>query len=205
MIKNHEEAIAYLKNSTFSERNLEFREAINKIDYNLIRSDEVGFLESLYFKLKDVALRNKILICLSKTDNKQLEQFFRKAYKKERYLDMRLIAVRALAKYVPETEIEKNMEHFLKILIKRPENTPYNYQEYEYLRSPSGLPYLVEKYEYLSFQKALQQVTKQYEDMPSAFKGHYTFDNDDNLIQLRTPEEVSKMIQEFFASNKYSK
>jgi hypothetical protein len=43
-------------------------------------------------------------------------------------------------------------------------------------------------------------VEKQYDDMPNAFKGHYTFDEDGNFIELRKPEESKKIMNDFFAS-----
>ncbi|WP_311080805.1 hypothetical protein [Paenibacillus polymyxa] len=75
------------------------------------------------------------------------------------------------------------MDHFLKILIKRPETTPYNYQEYEFLRSAFGLPLLIKKYGYPCLKKALQQVEEQYQNMPEAFRGHFTFDENGKAVQ----------------------
>jgi hypothetical protein len=196
---HHEVAIEYLKTAIFSERNLQFREAINDLDYHFIKANDVHVLKDIYFKLKDIALRNKILGCLMHNEI-GLKQFFLDAYKKERYLDMKLKAIRGLANYATETEIEDIMEHFLKQLMKRPENTPYNYQEYEFIRSACGLPYLIKKYGYSCFEEALSQEEKQYNDMPEAFKGHYTVDEDGNLIELRNRDEVKEMLNSFFAS-----
>ena len=195
----HEAAIGYLKEAIFSERNLKFREAINDLDYHYIKENDVHVLKDIYFKIKDIALRNKILGSLMYKEI-GLKQFFLDAYKKERYLDMKLKAVRGLANYATETEIDQIMEHFLKLLMKRPETTPYNYQEYEYIRSACGLPYLIKKYGYSCFEKALRQEEKQYNEMPEAFKGHYTFDEDGKLIVLRNPNEVKEMLNNFFAS-----
>ncbi|HZG17042.1 MAG TPA: hypothetical protein VE710_18800 [Candidatus Bathyarchaeia archaeon] len=197
---NHEESIKYLTTAPFSERDLTFIEAINNLDYNLLTEAEVDLLESLYFKLKDIALRNKILQSLMRSEQVELKDFFQKAYKKERYLDMRLMAIRGLAHYASEEEIDKIMEHFLQILKKRPETTPYNYQEYEFLRSAFGLPYLIKTYGYPCFEKIFQQVEKQYHDMPDAFKGHYTFDEDGNFIELRSPKESKQLMDNFFAT-----
>ncbi|GIP19734.1 hypothetical protein J22TS3_00090 [Paenibacillus sp. J22TS3] len=52
-----------------------------------------------------------------------LKEFFLKAFKKERYLDMRLTAIRGYAKYATEKEVEKLMSKFTEILMKRPEST----------------------------------------------------------------------------------
>ena len=37
-------------------------------------------------------------------------------------------------------------------------------------------------------------------EMPEAFKGHYTLDEDGKLIELRNPNEVKEMLNNFFAS-----
>lgn len=199
---HHGESIKYLTTAPFCERDSKFIVAINNLDGNFLMKDEVGLLVSLYFKLKDIALRHKILQCLMHSEQLELKDFFQKAYKKERYLDMRLLAIRGLAHYASEEEIDKIMEHFLQILKKRPETTPYNYQEYEFLRSAFGLRYLIKTYGYPCFEKIFQQVEQQYHDMPDAFKGHYTFDEDGKLIELRSPKEMKQMMDNFFATHR---
>ncbi|MGC3790513.1 hypothetical protein [Priestia aryabhattai] len=157
---------------SFYEGNMDFRESIFNLEPKLIELDDLETLKYLYFKVKDISLRHKLLLVLRDIYNSQLGEFFQKAYKKERDLEMKLIAVRGLVKYVEENEIRKIMNHFMKILIKRPKHTPYNYKEYEYLRSPSGLPYLIKEYNYNCFHQVLEQVEKQYEAMPFQFKNH---------------------------------
>ncbi|AUS29381.1 hypothetical protein MMB75_14590 [Paenibacillus sp. P2(2022)] len=149
----HKESIKYLTTASLRENDPKFICTINDLAYELLTTDEVGLIEQLYFKMKNIALRNKILYGLIRCRNLELKDFFQKAYKKERYLDMRLLAIHGLAHYASEEEIEKVMQHFLKILIKRPETTPYNYQEYELLRSAFGLPLLIKKYGYPCFEK----------------------------------------------------
>lgn len=197
--QQHKAAIQYLTTAAVAESNLRFKEAIYDLNYRFINTSDVHLLEEIYFKLKDLALRNQILGCLMHNELGD-KQFFLAAYKKERYLDMKLKAIRGLANYATEAEIEKVMEHFLKLLMKRPNHTPYNYQEYEFIRSACGLPYLINKYGYACFEKTLIQEEKQYHDMPDAFKGHHTYDIDGNLILLRAPNEVKKMLNTFFAS-----
>lgn len=196
----HKESMKYLTTAPLRENNAKFISAISDIAYEFLTTDEAVLIEQLYFKLKNIALRNQILYGLIRCKELELKDFFQKAYKKERYLDMRLLAVHGLAYYASEEEIDKVMDHFLKILIKRPETTPYNYQEYEFLRSAFGLPRLIKKYGYPCFEKALQQVEKQYHDMPEAFQGHFTFDEDGKAVQLRSPRETKQMIERFFAS-----
>jgi len=186
---------------SFYEGNMDFRESIFNLVPKLIELDDLEPLKYLYFKVKDISLRHKLLLVLRDIYNSQLSEFFQKAYKKERNLEMKLIAVRGLVKYVEEHEITKIMNHFIKILIRRPEHTPYNYKEYEYLRSPRGLPYLIKEYNYNCFHQALEQVEKQYEAMPSQFKNHYTYDENDNIVELRSPEETEQIIEDFFKIN----
>lgn len=139
-ISEHHEAIEYLKNTPSSERNPQYREALLSANYNQLDIDEAKLIRDIYFSLKDISLRNIILMRLFHVDNFDLKQFFNDAYKKERYLDMKLRAIRGYANYATEQEVNKLMSNFVKILKKRPENTPYNYQEYEFIRSACGLP-----------------------------------------------------------------
>ncbi|MFD1176482.1 hypothetical protein ACFQ3W_09235 [Paenibacillus puldeungensis] len=196
----HKESMEYLTTAPLRENDAKFISALDNVAYEFLTADEAVLIEQLYFKLKDLALRNKILYGLIRCKDLELKDFFQKAYKKERYLDMRLLAVHGLAHYASEEEIDKVMDHFLKILIKRPETTPYNYQEYEFLRSAFGLPLLIKKFGYSCFEKVLQQVEKQYQDMPEAFKGHFTYDEDGKPVLLRLPSETKKMMDRFFAS-----
>ncbi|SPY16753.1 Uncharacterised protein [Paenibacillus polymyxa] len=196
----HKESIKYLTTAPLRENDPKFICAISDVAYEFLTTDEVGLIEQLYFKMKIIALRNKILYGLIRCRHLELKDFFQKAYKKERYLDKRLLAIHGLVQYAPEEEIEKVTDHFLKILIKRPETTPYNYYEYEFLRSAFGFPLLIKKYGYSCFEKVYQQVEKQYQDMPEAFKGHLTFDEDGKQVSLRTPMKIKQMIDRFYES-----
>ncbi|MET3849330.1 hypothetical protein ABIE48_003263 [Paenibacillus sp. OAE614] len=80
-------------------------------------------------------------------------------------MDMRLLAIHGLAHYATEEEIDKVIDHFLKILMKRPET-----------------------------------VEKQYDAMPDAIKGHFTFDENGEAVQLRRPHETKQMIERFFTA-----
>ena len=94
-------------------------------------------LMELYFQTKDTFERNRILkhlLCDMPFDAKD---FFLQAFKKERYLDMKLSAVRGYAAYATENEVCVLMNKLLQLLKKRPEKTPYNYTEYEPMRSVS--------------------------------------------------------------------
>ncbi|WP_435925636.1 hypothetical protein [Paenibacillus sp. DYY-L-2] len=196
----HKESMKYLTNAPIRENDPKFISALDNVDYEFLTTDEASVIELMYFKLKNNATRYKILYGLTRCNTLELKEFFQSAYKKERYLDMRLTAIRGLAYYASEEEIDKVMSHFLKILIKRPESTPYNYEEYEYLRSSFGLPFLIKKYGYPCFEKVLQQVEKQYQAMPDAFKGHFTVDEDGKIVLLRSPKEKKQMMDRFYAS-----
>ena len=115
---------------------------------------------------------------------------------------MKIIALRGLAQFVSENKIEKLLVRFISALKKRPDKTPYNYQEYELLRGENALPYLANKYHYDCFQETLKIVEKQYGDMPEAFKGHFTIDSKGEIVRLRSIEKSSRMMDDFFKKQK---
>ncbi|ASR49800.1 hypothetical protein NS115_19715 [Paenibacillus jamilae] len=196
----HKESIKYLTTAPIRENDPRFMSALDDVVYEFLTKEEADLIEILYFKSKNAAWRNKILRGLIQCKELELKDFFQKAYKKERYLDMKLLTIHGLAQYATEQEIDKVINHFLKLLIKRAETTPYNYYEYEFLRSAFGFPLLIKKYGYSCFEKVYQQVEKQYQDMPEAFKGHLTFDEDGKQVSLRTPMKIKQMIDRFYES-----
>lgn len=111
---------------------------------------------------------------------------------------MRLTAIRGYAIYASEKEISPLMKKFIDILVKIPSRTPYNYQEYEMLRSKFGLPYLVEQYRYECFKEALGQLEKQYNDMPDECKGFFTLDENGIYVALMTREEIDENLDVLF-------
>lgn len=150
-----------------------------------------------YFQTKDLYARNQILkqlICDLPNDGKE---FFLKAFKKERYLDMKLSAVRGYSAYADEKEVELLMSKMLELLKKRPEKTPYDYQEYESMRSIFLMPYLLKHYDYECFYLFNKQLEKQYNDMPDCFKNIFTLDENGNMYSIRDPEEVTKSWEDF--------
>lgn len=152
----------------------------------------------VYFQEKDVSKRNEILkqlLCDMPLDAKE---FFLKAYKKERYLDMKLSAVRGYAAYATEDEVSALMQKLLESLRKRAEKTPYNYTEYEPMRSVFLMPYLMEKYDYSCFRVFHLQLEKQYAAMPDCFKNIFTLDEFGNVLPLREHEEVKQSWEEFW-------
>ncbi len=164
-----------------------------EVDY---LDEKNAYLEA-YFNTKDIAKRNSLLKQLVFDLPEDGKDFFLKVYKKERYLDMRLTAIRGYAAFASEEEVALLMNKMLEILKKRPKSTPYNYQEYEILRSAFLLPYLQEKYPYDCFKKFNEQLEKQYDAMPEVFKGIFTCDDKGEHIQLISPTVVRKNIENF--------
>ena len=90
------------------------------------------------------------------------------------------------------------LSKLLELLKKRSEKTPYNYTEYEPMRSVFLMPYLLEHYGYECFRVFNGQLEKQYNDMPNCFKGIFTLDEFGNIRSLRNKEEVEKSWREFW-------
>jgi hypothetical protein len=179
-----------------------FRETIMKIKDIVLSDDDIEFLEQLYLILKDIPCRCFILQTLALKENGISRDFFFNAFKKERYLDMKLTAIRGYANYSTEQEVEKLMSKFTELLVKRQETTPYDYEEYELIRSVFGLPYLIKKYNYKCFIIAYEQEEKQYNAMPNAFKGYFTLDEKGNHVGLMNGEEIRKKMNDFFKHKK---
>jgi hypothetical protein len=187
-----------LTDEKIKDSNKDFRSALFSLDKNIIDKDNFVHLARIYSTTKQLDIRNKVLRLLYDFDFPQLKDFFDSAYKKERYLDMKIYALRGLSQFISEKDIEKLLHKFNLTLLKRQETTPYNYQEYELLKGQNSLTYLVEKFNYNCFKETLNQVNKQYNGMPDAFKGHFTIDEKGQVVSLRSPEESSKMIKDFF-------
>jgi predicted transcriptional regulator len=176
-----------------------FQDAFNNLKENaIVENNEIEAIINIYSKTKDLYIRNTCLKLLYNKESNILKGFFETAYKKERYLDMKINALRGLAHYITENEIKKLLIKFNETLKKRKETTPYNYQEYELLLGKNALPYLYKKYFYECIKETLEITRKQYNEMPEAFKGHFTVDEDGNTVKLRSPEETNRMITEFF-------
>ena len=191
-----------LTKEKINERHIDFRNALFGLDKNSISIENLEYLTNIYNSTKQLDIRNKILNLLYDLDFVTLKEFFSNAYKKERYLDMKVYALRGLSYFVGEKDIENLLEKFNQTLAKRQETTPYNYQEYELLRGKNALPYLVKKFGYKCFKETLEQVNKQYHAMPEAFKGHFTTDENGEIVSLRKPEEVKNMMDKFWEDDR---
>ena len=101
-----------------------------------------------YKKIKDIAKRYSFLKELAiRHPEKTSKEFFLAVFKKERYLDMRLTAIRGYAVFATEKEIEPLMKKMTELLRKRPQTTPYNPDSQNDLsanisRDPLGLLWL---------------------------------------------------------------
>ncbi|WES98434.1 hypothetical protein P2W68_02200 [Chryseobacterium arthrosphaerae] len=191
-----------LSDENVKESHTGFSNALLNLSSKHINPENFETLTRIYKSTKQIHYRNKILKLLYDFPNPELQQFFEQAYKKERYLDMKTYALRGLAQFSDEKEIEKLISKLKPILAKREETTPYNYQEYELLRGKNALPFMVEKYGYECFKDLLKQVNEQYERMPDAFKGHITTDESGEIVCLRPASESSAMIRAFFDRQK---
>lgn len=160
-----------------------------------IRHEE---LMKSYFQEKEVTKRNEILKQLLLDIPIDAKDFFLQAFKKERYLDMKLSAVRGYAVYATEAEILTLMSKLLELLKKRPEKTPYNYTEYEPMRSVFLMKYLLKHYDYECFRVFDIQLEEQYNDMPDCFKDIFTLDELGNVCTIRDKEEVEKSWRDFW-------
>lgn len=184
------------------ERHPDFKKALFDLSTKDINAEGLKHLVRIYTTTKEISYRNKILKLLYDHQEPELHPFFEMAYKKERYADMKIYALRGLAQFAEEKEIGKLIDKLKISLAKTEKTTPYNYQEYELLRGKNALPFLVEKYNYLSFKEFLAQVNEQYDRMPGAFKGHFTTNEKGELVHLRLPGESAKIMRAFLDEKK---
>lgn len=178
------------------------RTALFELDPTAITEVNFRHLVRIYNSTKQLDFRNRILRLLYDCEFAELHDFFKAAYKKERYLDMKAYALRGLAQFETEKEIATLLKKFNQTLAKRQETTPYNYQEYELLRGANSLPYLTKRYGYACFEQTLQQLNQQYDAMPDAFKGHFTIDELGNPVRLRAANEIKKQLEDFWESQR---
>lgn len=179
-----------------------YREAMIQMRFDEFTDEDVEFFKTLYITSKDIFSRNQILQALVlQCQRHDLKSFFLAAFRKERYVDMRLVAIRGYTHYATEKEVTPLMCKLSDIIGKLPAQTRYPYQEYEMLRSEFGLPYLVEHYGYSCFIQASEQLNTQYNDMPDLCKGFFTLDAHGLHISLLPPEEVKARLGELLSKN----
>lgn len=182
----------YLNNPTY-------QSAMEQLRFETFSAADIHFFQQVYQTSHDLFSRNQVLQAfVLRCLEYELKDFFLAAFKRERYLDMRLTAIRGFAAYATEEEVAPLMKRFTAILAKRPERKPYNYQEYEMLRAICGLPYLVNKYGYECFKQASDQLTQQYDEMSDLCKGFFTLDEQMQIVPLMSKEEVNRRIKLLF-------
>jgi hypothetical protein len=185
--------------SVTGKRLSDVRDALFALKPAQVDERAAGYLVALYTGSKQLDVRRQVLRLLYDCDFQALDEFFTQAYRKECHLDMKVYALRGLARRSEEKQLQRLLEGFRQTLAKRQQSTPYNYQEYELLRGRNALPYLVERYGYACLRETLEQVNRQYDAMPEAFKGHFTVDDDGTVVTLREPGASSALIRQFFA------
>lgn len=150
-----------------------------------------------YFETKGVPQRCALLKKIVLNCEEYTKDFFYQAYKKERYLDMRLMAIRGYAHFASEEEVDVLMKKMLGFLIKIPNHTPYAYEEYAYLRSEFLIKFLLKKYNYKSFRVFNEQLEKQYNDMPEVYHDLFSWDENGEHYNIKDPEEAWDAIRKF--------
>jgi hypothetical protein len=193
---------AILKDNKLNDRNIEFRNALFSLERSLIDESTSAYLVNIYMNSKLAEIREIIFQYLYDRNYHGLKEFFAAAYKKERSLHMKMMALRGLSQFLSESEIEIILQKFNETLKKRLVSIPYNYIEYEFLRGKNLLPWLVKTYGYNCFVETLHQVDEQYDAMPEQFKGHFTIDESGNLRRLRPIEQTKWMIDAFFRNQR---
>lgn len=191
-----------LTKEKINERNVDFRNALFNLNKNSINSGNSEYLIKIYNSTKQLEIKNQVLKLLYDFKFEHLKEFFSKSYQKERYLDMKIYALRGLSTFIDEKEVAKLLEKFNQTLAKRQVTTPFNYQEYELLKGKNAFPFLVAKFGYNCFIETLEQVNNQYNSMPDAFKGHFTIDENGDYVELRKPEEVKIIMDQFWENER---
>lgn len=159
---------------------------------------DIKELAESYFVQKDGIKRHQILLKITFQCEYASKEFFEKAFKKERKLEEKLTALRGIAFFATEQDVEIYANKLLIAVMKVPQTTPYAYNLYEDMRAAYLLPYLVKTYKYQCLIELNEQVEKQYNAMPDVFKNIYSYDEDGNCYQIRNPEEVNRELDEFW-------
>mgnify|MGYP003296265310 CR=1 FL=1 len=104
---------------------------------------DIKELAESYFVQKDGIKRHQILLKITFQCEYASKEFFEKAFKKERKLEEKLTALRGIAFFATEQEVEIYANKLLIAVMKVPQTTPYAYNLYEDMRAAYLLPYLV--------------------------------------------------------------
>lgn len=170
---------------------LAFRNVMLQIRFRTLSHDEIEKLKTIYHEYNDQYCRNQILIAFIFQSDESLKGFFRKAFYTEKQLSYKLIAIRGYAQYVTEDEIIPLMEHFVKKFDDMGELSPYDYEQFEVMRSEFCMPYLVSQYGYDCFLNVQKTIDAHYAQMPEAYKGLFMQDQFGQYLPLLTDQELS--------------
>ncbi|HNX59828.1 MAG TPA: hypothetical protein PKK43_12065 [Spirochaetota bacterium] len=188
-----DEALSILRDKGVRESDL--LEAVRYLKGKSVPDDILEDIVRIYSGSKNIELRYRIIKLLYDRKDGILKDMFMAAFKRERYLDMRICAIRGLANFLPEPEISKMMLKLIEILKKRKETTPYNYQEYEMLKGKNAIPFLVAKYGYASFREFNEVLNAQYEEMPDCFKNVFAVDEYGEAKVLRNDDAIDRFFE----------
>ena len=110
-----------LTKEKFSEGDIDVRNALFDLDKETINAENFSYLTRIYTSTKALDIRNKILKLLYDFAFPELRAFFTAAYKKERYLDMKIYALRGLSYFISENDTIKLLAKFNQTLARRQE------------------------------------------------------------------------------------
>lgn len=132
---------------------------------------DVDALTALYAQTKELPLRFWILRILYVYQTMpDLQAFFALAFKRERYLDMRMAAVRGYCLYAVEGEVLPLVDKVRVSLEKSSQRSPYDYHTLGLLRAQWCLPFLMQRYHYNCFARLFDLVETSYNAMPELYK-----------------------------------
>jgi hypothetical protein len=113
-----------LSADNFNENSPDFQHALFNLRSDAIRADNFHYLVKIYQSTKQLPVRNKVLRLLYNFSFPALEAFFMNVYTRERYLDMKISALRGLAQFIPEAQLSRLLVKFNQVLAKRQQTTP---------------------------------------------------------------------------------
>ena len=152
-----------------------------------------------YFDTKDAAKRNTLLKELALACPPDGKDFFYRAFKRERYPDMKLTAVRGLCFLCTR---RRGSGADGKSTGDSEKAAGKDAVQLSGVRGDAVdvllLPYLMETYGYPCFAAFYAQLERQYDAMPEVFKHIFTCDERGNMRPLRDKQEVQKSLSEFF-------
>lgn len=134
----------------------------------------------------------KVLLLNNSSHKFDLKNFYFDNFKKSRRLSMKTFFIRGYAIYANEDELNLAFKKFSVSLEKC-----RDYIDLEYILSVAGLPYLEQKYGYPCITSTLNIAKTQYLKIDELLRGYFTLDENLNVVQLLSNEEINKRTQAF--------